>query len=101
MARSSKQQRIDTLVAENENLRSLLAASYANLDTLRTQHEENVRILNRKLFQLSSDRSKWEARARAAQSTSVSAARSSYAERMLAAREEAMRTGRSVAVGSV
>jgi hypothetical protein len=92
----TKQQQIDVLKAENENLRNLLAASYANLDTLRKQHEEHVRALDRKLFTLNSERSKWEARARAAQSTHVA---TPFAARMAAAQEEAMRTGRSVAVG--
>lgn len=65
---------------------------------------ENVRqratidILNRKLFNINSERAKWETRARAAQSAQVTG---SYAERAAIARDAAMRLGRSVAVGSV
>jgi len=84
----TKQQQIDTLRTENEQLRAQLAASFA----------DNA-MLNRKLFQLNSERAKWEARARAAQHQHVTGG--SFAERAAAARDVAMHTGRSVAVGSV
>lgn len=84
----TKQQQIDVLKTENEQLRAQLAASFA----------DNA-MLNRKLFQLNSERAKWEARARAAQSTYVNAPHGSFAERAAYARDEAMRTGRAVAVG--
>lgn len=83
----TKTQQIDVLKTENEQLRTLLAQNIAD-------HAAEVKLLNRKLFELNSARAKWEARARAAQPVRCG----SYAERAAAAREEAMRTGHSVAI---
>lgn len=88
----TKQQQIDVLRTENEQLRALLAKSIAD-------HAAEKAVLDRKLFQLNSERSKWEARARAAQYQHVTG--STFAERAAMARALAMSTGRPAAVGGV
>ena len=85
----TKTQQIDVLKTENEQLRKLMADNNA-------AHAAEIKLLNRKLFELNSARAKWEARARA--SNAASQNKSDYAARAAAAREEAMRSGRTVAV---
>lgn len=100
MTKNELQQQLLAAREENEMLRAQLAHTFeeqrTEIEQLNKRHQAELRVLSGKLFNAHSERSKWEARARANQPLT-----GSFAERAARARQLAAETGRSVAVGGV
>ena len=86
----TKQQQIEALSTENEQLRALLAQTLED-------HKAVVHALNRKLLEAHSARSKWQQRALAGVGAAAERV-SSWADRARAARDAAMSNGTTTVV---